>query len=55
MCTRDAVFYFAYVFTGDLSKWDVSSVRNMQQSASLPILSIPCPCVSEQHTSVGKG
>ena len=36
MCARGAVFYEAKAFNGDLSKWKVSSVRNMLYSASPP-------------------
>jgi hypothetical protein len=46
MGTRGAVFAHAYAFNGVISKWDVSSVKNMNSSASPPgPLSPSCLCL----------
>ena len=62
MCTRGAVFAGALAFNGDISKWDVSSVRRMDWSASpprpalfivpLPAL-VPCAYVRASWGSMG--
>ena len=48
MCTRGAVFYSAAAFTGDISTWDVRSVRRMDWSASPrrpPLFIVPSPAL----------
>eukprot|EP01047_Picozoa_sp_COSAG01_P024201 COSAG01_NODE_1489_length_10133_cov_189.288120_3_plen_102_part_00 len=56
MCARGAVFYRASAFNGDISKWDVSSVKNMGLSASTPArplhLVFACPRALRVHMGI---